>query len=478
MGCTTKTLSETEVQKGLRHIIMDGLATQVMSTLTGSVFLVAFALALGASDLVIGLLATIPPLSNVIQIPTIYLVEKLRVRRSITVMAAALSRSFLLLIAFVPFIFPFSVALPLVLVGMVMQSLLASIGGCSWNSWIHDLVPKQNLGRFFSKRMLLSTAVGIPLALAAGFFISWWKTAFPELEIAGYSILFVAGFLAGLMGVLVIKGIPEPQMERHDMPKLQELLKKPFRDGNFKNLIMFLSSWSFAVNLALPFLTVYMLTTLGLDTSTVVVFTVISQASMLAFFRIWGRLSDRFSNKSVMRVSGPIMIGSILLWAASVLFQGTPVIVPMVIAIHVLMGMAQAGVNLASQNIGLKLAPKGEATAYLASSTLFSSLAAGIAPLIGGIVAMYSPQWEYFFLVAFVLGLFSLHRLTKVREEGEVREKVVVMELCHEVRDGCSLSHLREQAHAASAGLSTAVRARRRRRGRGILPLNFLFLRR
>lgn len=60
MGCTN-TLSEKEVQRGLRNVIGDGLATQVMTTLTTSVFLVAFALALGASDLVIGMLAAIPP---------------------------------------------------------------------------------------------------------------------------------------------------------------------------------------------------------------------------------------------------------------------------------------------------------------------------------------------------------------------------------------------------------------------------------
>jgi len=44
------------------------------------------------------------------------------------------------------------------------------------------------------------------------------------------------------------------------------------------------------------------------------------------------------------------------------------------------MGVAMAGVTLASGNIGLKLAPKGEATVYLASSNLVNSIAAGIAP--------------------------------------------------------------------------------------------------
>ena len=217
-----------------------------------------------------------------------------------------------------------------------------------------------------------------------------------------------------------------------------------------------------------------MLTSLGLDTSSVVLFSVISQISSLAFFRIWGKLSDRYSNKSVLRVSGPIMIGSILLWASTVLFAGTPVIIPMVIGVHVLMGMATAGVNLVSGNIGLKLAPKGEATAYLASSSLFSSLAAGTAPLLGGVVAQYAPQWEYFFLVAFVLGIISLHALTKVREEGEVEEMVVVKELVMEMRNGVSITHLKEGTRNATLGLAERAQARRRKWADGVSITNLL----
>ncbi len=476
MGCN-QTLTDKDVQKGLRNIIRDGLTTSMMSTLTGSVFLVAFALSLGASNMVIGLLATIPPLANVIQIPAIYLVEKYRVRRSITVLAAAISRSFLLIIAIIPFVVPFNIALPLVLVALVLNSLLASIGGCSWNSWMHDLLPKHNLGKFFSKRMLLSTAVSIPLALSAGYFITYWKTAFPAMELAGYSILFLAGFIAGLVGVLVISRIPEPMMARAEsMPRFGQLIKKPFEDKNFKNLIVFLTSWNFAVNLALPFLTVYMLTSLGMDTSSVVLFSVLSQVTSMAFFRIWGKLSDRFSNKSVLRVSGPIMIGCFLIWASTVLFADSSIIMVLVILVHVLMGMATAGVNLVSGNIGLKLAPKGEATSYLASAALFSSLAAGIAPLLGGIVAQYVPQWEYFFLVAFALGMYSLHRLTKVREDGEVKELIVVKELVSEMKNGVSYSHLREGAHNATAGLAQAATARwRRKRADGAAATSLLF---
>jgi hypothetical protein len=42
-------------------------------------------------------------------------------------------------------------------------------------------------------------------------------------------------------------------------------------------------------------------------------------------------------------------------------------------------------------------------------------------------------QWDFFFAMAFVIGLYSLHRLSMVKEIGEVEEKVVVDELFAEV---------------------------------------------
>ena len=123
------------------------------------------------------------------------------------------------------------------------------------------------------------------------------------------------------------------------------------------------------------------------------------------------------------------------------------------------MGISTAGVTLASGNIGLKLAPKGHATAYLAANSLVNSLAAGTAPVLGGKFADFfagrelawtlkytSPtgeliiptlnfqQWDFFFFLAFLIGLYSIHRLAMVKEVGEVERKIVIRELISEVK--------------------------------------------
>ena len=278
------TLTEAEVQSGLRAVIRDGLASQAMLTLTGGVFLVAFALKLGASNLVIGLLAAIPPLAQLIQIPSIFLVEKIRNRRAISVYASASSRIMWLLIALMCVFLPPNAGLMFLIVALTLHSAIGAVSACSWSSWMRDLVPQDQLGSFYSRRMRLATGLGIVLYLAAGFYIDLAKKLFPGVELYAYSTLFFAGFLAGMGGVFIISTIPEPRMAAHEgKSRFFELLFVPFKDSNFKRLITFLGSWNFAVNLAAPFFTVYMLKRLRMDISFIIALTVLSQIMNLTF---------------------------------------------------------------------------------------------------------------------------------------------------------------------------------------------------
>ncbi|MDY6966861.1 MAG: MFS transporter [Halobacteriota archaeon] len=452
------TLTEEEVESGLKSVIRDGLTTQTMLTFTGGAFLVAFALKLGASNSVIGLIAAIPPLAQLIQIPSVYLIEKIRNRRKIAVYASLIGRMFWLLVALIPLLFSIEAGLSFLIIALALNSIFAGIGGCSWNSWMRDLIPQDRLGSFFSRRMTLTTAIGIPLSLASAVYIDYWKVTYPENELQGYSILFFLGFLAGMLGVYFVSTIPEPRMQPSESNFLK-LISQPFKDTNFKNLIMFMGSWNFAVNLAAPFFTVYMLKRLQFDLSIIIAFTILSQLTSLAFLRLWGRFTDRFSNKSVLGVCGPLFMLTILAWTFTTMPGRYVLTMPLLILIHIFMGISTSGVTLASGNIGLKLAPKGQATSYLASNSLINSIMAGIAPILGGRLADFfaerelewtlrytAPsgdwtiptlslqQWDFFFLFAFLIGLYSIHRLAMVKEDGEVEENVVVQELISEMR--------------------------------------------
>ena len=43
-------------------------------------------------------------------------------------------------------------------------------------------------------------------------------------------------------------------------------------------------------------------------------------------------------------------------------------------------------------------------------------------------------EWDFFFFLAFLLGLYAIHRLAMVKETGEIEEKIFVRELISEIR--------------------------------------------
>lgn len=450
-------LSKTDLRRGIRYLTLDGTASQILVTLTGGAFLVGFALELGASNFMIGLIAAISPLAQVVQIPAIYLVEKIRNRRLITMVHVAAGRSFYLLIGLIPFLFSGHFSRTILIICLAMASVFAAVATCSWNSWMRDLIPVQIMGRVFSRRLAIASATGIGVSLLAGFFLDHVSSYGGNWNVYGYSLLFFAGFLAGEIGVAFIGRIPSRPMQSMQTGFFS-LLLSPFRNPNFRNLIRFSFTWSFTLNLAAPFFTVYLLKRLGYPMSFVVFMMIISQLMNLLFIRIWGRYTDRFSNKSVLNLCVSLYVLCLLAWTFTTIPEPHAFTLHMVVVLHVFMGIAISGITLAQGNIGLKLAPHGQATAYLASNNFINSLAAGTAPMLGGLFADYfektelvwtihwnSPggewmmqtlslqQWDFFFFIAFLTGFIALHRLALVKEMGEVSEKVVMKEFFTEV---------------------------------------------
>ena len=93
-----------EVQRAFRLLLYDALASEAMSTMATGVFLTGFAVALGASNLAIGVLAAVPSAVQFLQIPAVILVEQLRRRRFICSWAAGVGRTFLIIAAAAPLV--------------------------------------------------------------------------------------------------------------------------------------------------------------------------------------------------------------------------------------------------------------------------------------------------------------------------------------------------------------------------------------
>jgi hypothetical protein len=83
---------------------------------------------------------------------------------------------------------------------LAVHQAMAAISGCAWNSWMRDLVPSSEYGRFFGKRTAVTMAVSISLAFLGSVLIDGWKRYVPGAPVLAYSCLFTVSALVGLWG--------------------------------------------------------------------------------------------------------------------------------------------------------------------------------------------------------------------------------------------------------------------------------------
>ncbi len=452
--------SALDMERTYRLLLYDALASEAMSTLATGVFLTGYAVALGASNLAIGALAAVPSAVQFLQFPAVVLVERLRRRRAICVRAAGIGRGFLVVAATAP-LFGGAAGVIMLISSIAVWQAAAAVAGCAWNSWMRDLVPEGSQGRFFGRRAAANTAIAMVLALLSGIVIDRWRQFAPSHAIVAYMGLFLTSAAIGFLGVWLLSVTPDqPMLPVQGRTHPLGMLAEPFLDRNFRRLIVFLSCWGFAANLAAPFFAVYMLKSLGYSMTSVVVLTTASQLSNLAAVGLWGNLIDRFSNKAVLRYCAPLFLLCTLAWTLTGLPWIAPITFYLLLAIHVLMGISTAGVALASGNIAMKLSPAGEATSFLAASSVVSASCAALAPIIGGLCADYFAAheltlaftwktdvnavtvqvlnlhaWTFFFGLAFLAGLVSLHRLSFVQEPRRTVDPLLMRDLLLEARN-------------------------------------------
>jgi len=481
MSEPTTSSEQTHLQDSERWIVRNGVGVQIMETLAVGAFLTALAVQLGAPNWMIGALAAIPHIAQVAQVPALWTVERLRKRRMIYLVSGMIARPMLLVIAVAAVVYTGMQALWLILLAFAIRYAAGAFLSCSWNSWMRDLIPDAEMGRLFSNRQQKMIGVSILFSLLAAAFIDLWKQYSGQPTEYAYAIVYTLAFIGGTYSVICARKIFEPVMEPSHAHIVSHL-KAPFADRNYRRLISFLASWNFAVNLAAPFFTVYMLKRLEYELTLVIAFATLSQIASFLTVRYWGSIADHFSNKVVLATCCPVFILSIFAWTFTTLPDPHGFTIPLLIFIHIATGFAVAGVNLASGNIALKLAPVGGSTAYLASSSMVNATAAGIAALLGGIAvdlfsswelgltihwqsaannleleAMNFSHWDFFFLFSTLVGLYSLHRLSLVEEKGRVREpqmlKVLMGSARQSMRNLSTIAGLRAASEFPLDGL-------------------------
>jgi MFS family permease len=283
----------------------------------------------------------------------------------------------------------------------------------------------------------------------------------------------------------------------------RDIVRAPLRNREFRSLIAFLATWTFAVNLSTPFFTVYLLRRLGLPMAVVIAFAVLSQLTAALVVRAWGAVADRFSTLTVLRVSCAVFLLAVAGWPVVGQAQAPWLVIGGLTVIHILSGLSTAGVNLASGTVAMELAPRGAAAGYLATNALVTGAASALAPILAGLSADWletqrlsvTVAWsstlgidegialrpidfhglDFLFAATVLVGLYGIHRILGVSARVTAGRREVLGALFTEMRDQMpqplraitTVPAVRDLVYFPFSLLGSLLPERRRGRGAG-----------
>jgi MFS family permease len=255
-------------------------------------------------------------------------------------------------------------------------SLLASVNAVAWNSWTQEWSPERIRGKYFGFRN------GLIQAVTVVFLVLVWTTMarFPGSVPALQGILLTAVALRAWSIVAQHRlKLGATKVDATGPLRWREQLQIIRRSRSLVRFILFGAIWGFAYNCLGPFYPVFMYRQLELTVAHVCLFIILNTLAAAVSMPAWGRLLDRFGNKSVMAFA-------ILLWQAQFLIwlfldRGNAWLL---YGLWTWNGFTWAGFTLALFNMLLKLIPPEAKTTAIAVNTAVTSVVTAVAPILSG----------------------------------------------------------------------------------------------
>jgi hypothetical protein len=422
-------------RKDYRFSFFDGMCAHVYGTLISGVFLTGFALYLHLSEFMIGLLAAIPALVTLFQLPGSYYICRNGGRKKVAYRAAAAARLLwlpLLAVGLLPVWGQTASGILFVAIYLVSHAF-AQVSYLAWISWTSDLVPDEIRGTFFGKRNMLCGIAGMAAVLIFGNLVDIFKQQLGRSDLA-VAVPILAAVIFGMLSLHYMNRISESAPAPEPANGVLQKLAGPFKEMNFRRFLVFAFSWNFSIFFAAPFFALYYLRDLNYSYGFVALLTTVGAVLDLVGMRVWGSISDRVKNKAVIRLAG---WGVVFLPALWVVVRPADVLIP--IMLQVVSGGFWSGVNLCTHNLLLRLSPQAGKVWFISAYSIIAGLGAALAPIIGGVLLTVlstrlpaSPAGgliplHYIFIASTVMRILSLQLLARVREpqENSLRQMLI-----------------------------------------------------
>lgn len=289
-----------------------------LATINGAA-LTQFQIAMGTPQWAFGLLAALPYIAYLFQLPAVYLQGRLGCRKRLFIVTVVFGRLMWTAAAAVPWVLPNAPQWwwPLMAVALFLGWAGNQAGSPAWIDWMADVVPHRVRGRYFSMRMRLGQAITFVTTVTIGGLLSLMENdGSPGIMLKICSMLLA---LAGLMGALDIFAFERVHDPYKPDPKntlgLMESLRQVCADRQFMRYIGFVFTLYLAIGFIQQYIWLYVLQEIRFSPwSANIMLIAVPVLMQLLTYGMWGRLIDRLGRKPVLLISGAVVINGVWGW--------------------------------------------------------------------------------------------------------------------------------------------------------------------
>lgn len=374
-----------KIRRSLNFIILGNMLGSFHGIICGggTTAMIGLATELGANDLAFGVLAAIPQIAALMQLPFSVMVNRTHKRKQYILTWGIFARALWITFGLVPYIIPMAsatVQLWTIIFLMGIAFGCNSLVNVCWVPWMSDLAPINIRGRWMSIRDSILSAANVLI----GLFVAKLLDTLPVDT--RYAIIFVIGGIVGIMDLCCF-GFCE---DVYNAPPIKQSMfgavKDVLKNKSFMNLTIMWTFWCFASNLSAVYMTPYAMNEMGLNFMQIMLFSTIASAVVSMFVMpCWGRMIDRFGSKNVLMVACTMAS----LAPVFFLFQTPGNIWPTLLR-NVFGAMFWCGSNLAAETTKLATAPAESRPTHLAVFSCVTALGgATLGSLAGGALLDY-----------------------------------------------------------------------------------------
>ena len=426
-------LSLDKTKKSMNAINSEGMSYSMMLGI-GDAYISAAAVALGASNFYIGLLAAAPQLLGAAMQSISLSVLRLIKNRKSMVVAGVLFHSLCWLPIIAMLLWPSTFSMPVILIFFTLGAASSLLVNPAWSSLVSDIVNSNQRAGFFAHRNQLMQIVLFVATFGTGFLLDMVKAQY-EARLA-FAFVFFLAFLSRLISAYQNSKIADVPYECLQMNEIK--LKHLFLLPAYKKelwFLVFIALLNFTTQFASPFFTPYMLNNLHYDLALLGVMTAISILAKIVSFPYWGKVIDRYSNRTVLFVTAFMVPVVPLLW----LFGDN---IWLIGVAQVFSGFIWAGCDLAVSNSVLSMVGRELRPSFIAKYNSFAAFSNAIGAIAGalflanfgnvimfgfsGILLVFLISGIGRFLVAFI---FTSKLWTKKEIHNTSEERAMILQL-------------------------------------------------